>query len=231
MTKVKCISKNRNTKGAIVSYTLQDANGATMNVTGQQIKQAITNGQVEIINLQIDKAGRLIDKPIETSQVPKTYSVKSSNINIEKQAEIFIRFIKDIKTIIDEDDFHFELKDNNVEEQILNQCAKRYPNREFTDDYNSRKMSRIEVCDREEEIYLNELFANFIFGNLKKVDILLAENWYERHAEELVEEGDYTEKEMEKLIEEENKYYYKECNAIKKALDDYHNGLNVVEYK
>ena len=28
-----------------------------------------------------------------------------------------------------------------------------------------------------------------------------------------------------------NKYYYRECNDINKALDDYHNGLNVMEYK
>ena len=28
-----------------------------------------------------------------------------------------------------------------------------------------------------------------------------------------------------------NKYYYRECNAINKALDDYHNGLSVMEYK
>ena len=28
-----------------------------------------------------------------------------------------------------------------------------------------------------------------------------------------------------------NKNYYRECNAINKALDDYHNGLSVMEYK
>ena len=28
-----------------------------------------------------------------------------------------------------------------------------------------------------------------------------------------------------------NKYYYRECNAINKALENYHNGLNVVQYK
>ena len=28
-----------------------------------------------------------------------------------------------------------------------------------------------------------------------------------------------------------NKYYYRECNDINKALDDYHNGLNAMEYK
>ena len=28
-----------------------------------------------------------------------------------------------------------------------------------------------------------------------------------------------------------NKYYYRECNAVNKALENYHNGLSVVEYK
>lgn len=28
-----------------------------------------------------------------------------------------------------------------------------------------------------------------------------------------------------------SKYYYRECREINKALENYHNGLNVVEYK
>lgn len=74
MIKVKCISKNRDSKGVIQSYTLQDVKGTTMNVTGQQIKQAIAKGQIEIVNLQIDRAGRLIDK-----------SETKVNVNVSRQ--------------------------------------------------------------------------------------------------------------------------------------------------
>ena len=65
MIVAKCISKNRDHKGVIVNYTLQDQNGQRISVTGQQIKQVITSGQINIINLQIDKAGRLVDKAEE----------------------------------------------------------------------------------------------------------------------------------------------------------------------
>lgn len=68
MIKAKCISKNRDNKGTILNYTLQDQNGQRINVTGQQIKQAMQNGQIDVINLQIDKAGRLIDKVIQSKE-------------------------------------------------------------------------------------------------------------------------------------------------------------------
>ncbi len=63
--KVKCLSKNRNNKGVIVSYNLQDETGRQFQATGQQIKEEIMKGQFEFVNLQIDTAGRLVDKAVE----------------------------------------------------------------------------------------------------------------------------------------------------------------------
>ena len=63
--KVRCLSKNRNNKGVIVSYNLQDETGRQFQATGQQIKEEIRKGQFEFVNLQIDTAGRLVDKAVE----------------------------------------------------------------------------------------------------------------------------------------------------------------------
>lgn len=66
MIKSICISKNRDKNGVIVNYTLRDANGMERLATGQQIKNAIRNNQLFVDNLQIDKAGRLVDKASDT---------------------------------------------------------------------------------------------------------------------------------------------------------------------
>lgn len=216
LIKAKCISKNRDSKGVIKSYTLQDVNGKTMNVTGQQIKQAITNGQIEIINLQIDRAGRLIDKT--------DCKEKTSNISIEQQAEIFIRFIQEAGKLFMEDDFHFETKNHDAEKQILSEAAKRYPNKQFTYNFNTINGKANESAD---DVYINELFANFIFGNIKVVYIWIFDVWYEKHAEELVEEGDYTYKEMKKLVEEENEEYCKVMKKAKELIEKYKRAYNM----
>lgn len=62
MVVAKCISKNRNNSGVIVSYTLMDQDGQKKVVTGKQIKEAMKEEKIMLTNLQIDKAGRLIDK-------------------------------------------------------------------------------------------------------------------------------------------------------------------------
>lgn len=62
MLYVKCISKNRNSKGVIVSYTLQDSTGDTMTVTSNQLKDAIMANKVEVDTLKITADGRIINK-------------------------------------------------------------------------------------------------------------------------------------------------------------------------
>lgn len=69
--KIKCLSKNRNDKGNIVNYTLLDETGKQFQTTAQQIKNEIQAGRYEFINLQVDKAGRLVDKA-----EPKATAVK-----------------------------------------------------------------------------------------------------------------------------------------------------------
>lgn len=52
-----------------------------------------------------------------------------------------------------------------------------------------------------------------------------------KEMEYLMKKGFKFHEDIFKTYSGKNKYYYRECNAINKALDDYHNGLNVVEYK
>ena len=58
-----CVAKNRNSKGYIVDYTLVDRKGNKVKMKSSEIKERIRAGQLEVMNLKIDVAGRLIDAP------------------------------------------------------------------------------------------------------------------------------------------------------------------------
>ena len=63
--RVRCINKVRNEKGVIVKYVLEKENGDRIEATGNEIKLDIELEDLEVVNLQIDKAGRLVDKAEE----------------------------------------------------------------------------------------------------------------------------------------------------------------------
>ena len=87
--KIKCLKKNRDAKGNIKSYLLQKETGEVFEATGQQIKNEIAANNYEFINLQIDKAGRLIDKAVQNDS--------NTKVDINK-AEPDIYEIKDVKS-------------------------------------------------------------------------------------------------------------------------------------
>lgn len=71
--KVKCINKIRDAKGNIIKYQLIDQTGKPMEATAKQIKAEMQRDiesrgadrvKYEFINLQIDRAGRLVDKAV-----------------------------------------------------------------------------------------------------------------------------------------------------------------------
>lgn len=61
--KAMCVAKNRDSKGYIIDYTLVDGRGNTVRMKSSEIKAKIRAGQLEVMNLKIDVAGRLIDAP------------------------------------------------------------------------------------------------------------------------------------------------------------------------
>lgn len=93
--KVRCLSKNRNNKGVIVSYNLQDETGRQFQATGQQIKEEMRKGQFQFVNLQIDRAGRLVDKAEEKSKKVKPYDehLPSTAVNALLNGETIHIFI------------------------------------------------------------------------------------------------------------------------------------------
>lgn len=52
-----------------------------------------------------------------------------------------------------------------------------------------------------------------------------------KEMEYLMKKGFKFHEDIFKTYSGNSKYYYRECREINKALDNYHNGLHVVEYK
>lgn len=78
-TVCKCINKRRDARGNIVSYDLQLGNGQIINLQSTEVKKYVKSNKLEITNLQIDKAGRLVDKAVEKVQLQKT----ADNVDLE----------------------------------------------------------------------------------------------------------------------------------------------------
>ena len=74
--RVRCVGKQRNEKGVIVKYILKSENGDRIETTGKEIKEGIKRGALAVVNLQIDKAGRLVDKAEEKEKPARKVSQK-----------------------------------------------------------------------------------------------------------------------------------------------------------
>lgn len=74
--RARCIGKERNEKGVIVKYILKSESGDRIETTGKEIKEGIKRGALAVVNLQIDKAGRLVDKAEEKEKPARKESQK-----------------------------------------------------------------------------------------------------------------------------------------------------------
>lgn len=61
MITVKCIEKFINNSGIIIGYRLQDINGQTQDTASDNLKNAIRNKQIHVVNLTLTKDNRLVD--------------------------------------------------------------------------------------------------------------------------------------------------------------------------
>lgn len=73
MLKTICLSKIGNKQRGIIGYTLVDTNSNYVKVEAAELKRNIASGLIDVINLQLDKAGRLIDKSVAIT--PETYEL------------------------------------------------------------------------------------------------------------------------------------------------------------
>lgn len=65
----KCIKKFRNKQGKIIGYRLQDTKGQIKDVSTTDVKNAIKQCKINIINLQLTTNNRLIDKNTSSTSV------------------------------------------------------------------------------------------------------------------------------------------------------------------
>lgn len=158
MLVARCIQKVRNENGTIKAYILQDMNGNTMPVDGKQIKAAIRSGKANITNLQIDSAGRLVDKQ----------EVGTNNNKKYEEADILMNFITDVGICGDVARLHYD--------------SIGYLNNEVISRY-KQLMVKKGLCTSTE---LVQLYAYYCEGMLKKFQITYYDcfTWY--HADDLI---------------------------------------------
>ena len=82
MIKAKCVKKFRNSRNIITDYRLQDAQGNIGDFTSQQLKIAIKNKQITVVNLKLTSDERLIDAR------PNQTEVHDSNVANAELAKI-----------------------------------------------------------------------------------------------------------------------------------------------
>lgn len=91
MIQAKCIQKFRDKKNKIYGYRLQDINGQTQDVTPNDLKNAILNKQIVIVNLTLTTDGRLVDKTPEKQLQNKKImpnTVKDTTKELEDMADM-----------------------------------------------------------------------------------------------------------------------------------------------
>lgn len=80
-----CTKKVRDSRGNIKSYVLQDIRGYCVEMTSADLKRNIAVNSIDVLNLQIDKAGRLVDKAMTNPPAPvvKTSATSFSDQDIK----------------------------------------------------------------------------------------------------------------------------------------------------
>ncbi|MBD5508852.1 MAG: hypothetical protein HDR05_12615 [Lachnospiraceae bacterium] len=108
--KVKCIGKERDSRGKIKLYKLEDENGLVSSATANEIREKIIFGDdYEFTNLQIDKIGRLVDKKekqqtkVKVQENKKRYTLLAEGIadyTGSDKCEVYYK-VRDKETNID----------------------------------------------------------------------------------------------------------------------------------
>ena len=136
MEKVLCIEKIRriNDKQMNVYYTLEFESGRKEIYTAKQAKELVASGKFDFLNLQIDKAGRLVKKAVTREEINKSdgfYMLKPTGY---KQVDFYNRLGAERgHKIMQADDFlksrkevFKEIKDKTLAEVIVCRAANSY---------------------------------------------------------------------------------------------------------
>lgn len=107
MIVARSIQKFRDKNNNIIGYRLQDANGQIKDIDSANLKQAIRNKSIHVINLKLTTDGKLIDskdKTVNIENKPKTVSntenqTPNEKIQIPNEVTEVLKFIN--KNILD----------------------------------------------------------------------------------------------------------------------------------
>lgn len=95
---VQCVEKQRDKHNNIKAYLLQDKNGNKKVFNPAELKQAIANYQIQVLNLTLTSDNRLIDtappkQTTEKKQVQVDNVQKTSNLNVAKKPVKLVDYI------------------------------------------------------------------------------------------------------------------------------------------
>lgn len=74
MLRLVCMNKIRDSHNRIKGYVLKDQYGRVRNVDADIVKEELTAGRIEIVNVKMDAAGRLINKSFQDMTMSKPNS-------------------------------------------------------------------------------------------------------------------------------------------------------------
>ena len=117
MIQAKCIQKLRDNKGKIYGYRLIDINGKTQDVEPENLKKAIRNKQIHIVNLTLTSDNRLVDtteKQLQSKvlgKAPTKPETKNSNNQYHDVAKALVLLDKEL---LDMGDSYSEVVENRA---------------------------------------------------------------------------------------------------------------------
>lgn len=112
MIQAKCIQKFRDSNGKIYGYRLIDINGKTQDVESENLKKAIRNKQIHIVNLTLTSDNRLVDtteKQLQTKVLGKAPVEPGKERNIDKYSDVAKALVLLDKELLDMGDSYSEV--------------------------------------------------------------------------------------------------------------------------
>ena len=101
MLKVRVVKKYHDAKGILIGYTIQDESGKTMDVHKDQLKNAVANGQCEVVNMTLTSDGRLIGSANKKSDKQKVNAFVHER-NGEELLQIFTNGKRVVAGLVDQ---------------------------------------------------------------------------------------------------------------------------------
>lgn len=101
-----CINKEKDSKGKITGYILQNCKGQCVKMSPTDLKRNISAGEIEVINLRMDKAGRLITKTVVRNEnsIYTNNNIQATSNKIRRNAKQIAEYIINSKVYTCMDD-------------------------------------------------------------------------------------------------------------------------------